>query len=304
MAIEKQNPITAKNTKPIGIFDSGLGGLTVLGPLIYNLPSESTVYLGDLAHTPYGDRTPSEIREYAVAGLRFLAKQDIKALIVACNSASAVALPDLLREATFPVFDVVTPGAKMATLHSKSRSIGVIGTTATIESGAYERELKSLDGDLQVYQADCPELAPMIESGISGVDAYVDIIKNCLARLPMREIDTLILGCTHYPHVRDVFRAVCGEEVRLIDSGLATAEAIEEALRETGELVIDPQKTEANCDAVEGTRKYFVTSTKVMNRMEAFRTMAQEFLGIEALEVQEADISSTEAPHSQAPFKA
>lgn len=277
--------------RPIGVLDSGLGGLTVLSPLLENLPAESTVYLGDLAHTPYGDRTAEEIRRFAVEGLRFLARHNIKALIVACNSASAVALPDLMREATCPVFDVVAPGARMAALHSRSRSVGVLGTTATIQSGAYELELKALDVNLRVFQADCPELAPMIERGIPGVSAYVSVIKRCLARLPMREIDTLILGCTHYPLVRDVFRAVCGEEVRLIDSGLATAEAVEKALRNSGALAVDPRDPDSQKDTEAGNRTYFVTSTTVMDRMEAFRELAQEFLGVESLTVKEAKLS-------------
>ncbi len=292
-------PHINRNNRPIGIFDSGLGGLTVLGPLVDNLPAESTVYLGDLARTPYGARTSGEIREFAVEGLRFLAQHDIKALIVACNSASSVAMADLLSEASFQVFDVISPGAKMAALHSKSRSIGVIGTTATINSGAYELELKTLDINLRIFQADCPQLAPMIEKGIPGASAYVSVIRDCLARLPMQEIDTLILGCTHYPLVRNIFRAVCGEEVRLIDSGLATAEAIEEALRESGGLVEDPQKTDLNNRVPEGSREYYVTSTKVMNHMEVFRDMAQEFLGVESLSIKEAEIAglaSSSAP--------
>jgi glutamate racemase len=297
----------SQNSKPIGIFDSGLGGLTVLGPLIDNLPAESTVYLGDLAHTPFGEKSPGEIRKFAVEGLRFLASHDIKAMIVACNSASSVAMADLMREASFPVFDVISPGAKMAALHSKSRSIGVIGTPATISSGAYELELKSLDINLRIFQADCPQLAPMIEKGIPGVSAYVSVIGDCLTRLPMSEIDTLILGCTHYPLVRDIFRAVCGEEVRLIDSGLATAEAIEESLRESGTLVADPHDEEACDNIVSGTRDYFVTSTQVMNHMEVFRNMAQEFLGVELLTIKEARISerkSIEVSKANTPSKA
>lgn len=286
-------PNPTPDTRPIAVFDSGLGGLTVLEPLVENLPSESTVYLGDLAHTPYGDKRPEDIRRFAVAGVQFLAQYNPKALVVACNSASSVALPDVTREATFPIFDVITPGARMAALHSKSRSIGVIGTTATIQSGAYELELKSLDINLQVFQADCPKLAPMIESGLCGVSQYVKVIKECLARLPMREIDTLILGCTHYPFVRDVFRAVCGEDIRLIDSGLATAEALEGALRASGGLVSDPRDETKPESTIAGTRKYFVTSANVMHRMEAFREIARDFLGVDSLVVEEATVDTT-----------
>lgn len=285
-------PNPTPDTKPIGVFDSGLGGLTVLEPLMENLPAESTIYLGDLAHTPYGDKTPEDICAYAVAGVRFLSTFNPKALVVACNSASSVALPDIVRSATCPVFDVITPGAKMAALHSKSRSIGVIGTTATIQSCAYELELKSLDINLQVFQADCPELAPMIESGLCGVSQYVQVIKECLSRLPMREIDTLILGCTHYPFVRDVFRAVCGEDIRLIDSGLATAEAVETALRASDALVADPRDETAPQSNLTGSRKYFVTSANVMSRMDAFREIARDFLGVDSLVVEEATVDT------------
>ncbi|HSH00381.1 MAG TPA: glutamate racemase, partial [candidate division Zixibacteria bacterium] len=188
---------------PIGVFDSGLGGLTALGPLIERLPAESTIYLGDLAHTPYGDKTPEEISRYAVEGYEFLAERGIKALVVACNSASAVALPALHACAQVPIFDVVNPGSVIAERHSRSRAIGVVGTAATVASQAYVLELKSIDINLTVHQAACPQLAPMIERDISGVETYLEIVRDCLRGLPLHDIDTLILGCTHYPLIRD-----------------------------------------------------------------------------------------------------
>lgn len=262
--------------KSIGVFDSGLGGLTVLSPLIQILPHESSVYLGDLARTPYGDKPTEEIKRYAAECVDFFAGRDIKALIVACNSASSVAIPEILSHVNIPVFDVITPGARLAARLSRNRSVAVVGTSATIRSEAYVRELKSSDIDLTVFQTDCPALVPLIESGVSEVTPYIEAVRECLRKIPLQDIDTLILGCTHYPLISEVFRAVCGDDIRLIDSGVACAEAVEIELREL-DLLADEEATV--------THEYFVTGDNTAEGENGFRQKAQRFLGMDVPEV-------------------
>lgn len=259
-----------QNNRPIGVFDSGLGGLTVLAPLIDRLPNESTIYLGDLERTPYGDKKPQDIIKYAVEGVEFLLSQNIKALVIACNSASSVALPDIFARSTVPVFDVIAPGAKMAIKHSRSRAIGVLGTDATINSDVYSLELKSQDVNVSVHQKACPKLAPMIERGSAGVDAFLSIVRDYIRGLPFDEIDTVILGCTHYPIIKEVFNAACGDEVRLVDSGHATAEHLASELQERGLL------TNAT---TPGEHRYFVTTASDNPATDRFHTLAERFLG-------------------------
>ncbi|MFQ5606873.1 MAG: glutamate racemase [Candidatus Zixiibacteriota bacterium] len=256
--------------RPIGVFDSGLGGLTVLAPLLENLPSEATVYLGDLARTPYGDRTPEEIRRFSLQGVEFFTRRNVKALVVACNSASAVAMSDIISRAPFPVFDVVTPGSRLAASCSRSLAIGVMGTSATVSSQAYVYELKSLDINLSVHQVACPRLAPLIEDGRLAMSEYLPEVRACLQALPMGDLDTLILGCTHYPLIRGAIRAVVGDEIRLIDSGDATAEVVERELTERRLLRTSP---------IGGAHEYFVTSRDSHPDTERFRLQAKRFLG-------------------------
>lgn len=278
--------------KSIGVFDSGLGGLTVLSPLIQILPRESSVYLGDLARTPYGDKRTEEIKRYAAECVDFFTARDIKALVVACNSASSVAIPEILSHVNIPVFDVITPGARLAAKVSRNRSVAVVGTSATIRSEAYVRELKSCDINLAVFQTDCPALVPLIERGVSGVAPYLEAVRECLRKLPLQDIDTLILGCTHYPLIADVFRAVCGDDIRLIDSGVACAEAVESELREL-DLLADEKAT--------ATHECFVTGGDTAEGKNGFQQRAQRFLGMDVPEVNVIRLNETSATKSANP---
>lgn len=274
---------------PIGVFDSGLGGLTVLSPLIQHLPQEATVYLGDVARTPYGDRSPGEIRKFALQGLEFFKRKNVKALIIACNSASAVALPELHAQAEFPIFDVIAPGARMAARCSRSRAIGVMGTVATINSDTYLYELKSADVNISVHQVPCPRLAPLIEIPNISAPEYLTAVRDCLQNLPLHDIDTLILGCTHYPLIRDVILAVAGDDMRIIDSGQATAEHVEQELTERGLL---------RKSATAGEREYYLTSRGSAQYTARFKKQAERFLGMVVPHVKLISLGGTEATTS------
>ncbi len=276
---------------PIGVFDSGLGGLTVLAPLIQHLPQEATLYLGDVARTPYGDRSPAEIRKFALQGLEFFMRKNVKALVIACNSASSVALPELHAQAPFPIFDVIGPGSRLAARCSRSRAVGVMGTVATINSDAYLYELKSSDINISVHQVPCPRLASLIEMTNISIPEYITVVRDCLQNLPLRDIDTLILGCTHYPLIRDVIQAVAGDEMRMIDSGQATAEHVEQELTERGLL---------RKSAIAGEREYYLTSRGSGQYTARFRKQAERFLGMIVPHVKQISLGGTETMKSAA----
>ncbi|PLY01286.1 MAG: glutamate racemase [Desulfuromonas sp.] len=208
--------------KAIGIFDSGVGGLTVLKEIAARLPDEDLIYLGDTARVPYGTKSPETVQRYAIEAARFLVDRGVRMLVVACNTASAVAL-DLLKE-TFdlPVVGVIEPGAARAVALSGGRRIGVIGTEGTVKSGAYTRAIHSLDQTLNVVSVACPLFVPLAEEGWAGHEIAALAAREYLA--PIREeIDTLVLGCTHYPLLKETLSAVLGENVQLVDSAEETA---------------------------------------------------------------------------------
>ena len=276
---------------PIGIFDSGLGGLTVLSPLIEHLPNEATIYLGDIARTPYGDRSPAEIRKFALQGLEFFIRKNVKALVIACNSASSVALPELHSRAPFPIFDVIAPGARMASQCSRSRAVGVMGTAATINSDTYLYELKSVDINLSVHQVPCPRLAPLIEMTDISTPEYIKAVRDYVQELPLHDIDTLILGCTHYPLIRDVIQAVVGDDMRMIDSGEATAEFLGQELTELGLLRNSHTKS---------LRDFYLTSHGSEPHTASFKEQAERFLGMVVPQVKQTSLGETGAATSAA----
>ena len=231
--------------RPIGVFDSGVGGLTVLREILRRLPHESTVYLGDNARTPYGPRPDDEVRRFSAECLDVLAARDVKAIVVACNTASSVALSDLRRRYDLPILGVVRPGAVSAALATRNRRVGVIATTATVRSRAYFNAIKDENPAVEVYEHATPALVPLVEKGIlSGPEAEAAVADG-LAPLvgrrasdgefihplpPEARIDTLLLGCTHYPLLRDLIQAAVGESVAIVDSATATASALAELL--------------------------------------------------------------------------
>ncbi len=220
------------NTQPIGIFDSGIGGLTVVHALMKHLPNENLVYFGDTARVPYGPKSAQVVREYALQDTDELLKHNVKCIIIACNTVSAVALDVVQKRAKVPVLGVIVPGAEAAVQASKKKRIGVIGTLGTILSNAYANAIRQIDPEVQVFGQPCPLFVPLAEEGWTSHPAAELIAKEYLFPLTLEKIDTLIMGCTHYPLLRDVINAVLRKTVTLIDSGEATAIAAVRLLEE------------------------------------------------------------------------
>jgi glutamate racemase len=216
----------------IGIFDSGIGGLTVAKAIGERLPGESLIYLGDTGRTPYGTKSEDVIRRYSRENAAFLIDKGIKLLVVACNTASAVALTALRSDLDIPVIGVIEPGAAAAVAATRNRKIGVIGTEATIRSAAYTRAVRALRSDVEVYTRACPLFVPLAEEGWVDNEVAKQTAGLYLATLKNSGIDTLILGCTHYPLLRPTIAAAMGERVMLVDSAEATAAAVERCLDE------------------------------------------------------------------------
>ena len=216
--------------RPIGVFDSGVGGLTVFKALEAELPRETFVYLGDTARVPYGPKSPETVVRYGQDAARFLRKQDVKMIVVACNTVSSVAIDAVAEEAKVPVAGVILPGARRAAKVSKGGRIGVIGTRATIESEAYPRAILSLRSDAEVFSRACPLLVPLAEEGWVDDDVTRAVVARYLAPLREAGVDTLVLGCTHYPLLEGVLARVVGEEVALVDSAKAVGAEVRERL--------------------------------------------------------------------------
>jgi glutamate racemase len=222
------------DARPIGVFDSGIGGLTVVSALRLLLPNESIFYLGDTARVPYGGKSASTVQRYSLEIAALLLEEKAKMVVVACNTASAVALPDLTNRVPVTVTGVILPGAKAAVSATRSGHIGVIGTRATIKSGAYERALLALDPKVKITARACPLLVPLIEEGWLNHAVTDQIISHYLDPLVNGGIDTLVLGCTHYPLLRPAIARILGPAIALIDSAQNCAIAVRELLvRET-----------------------------------------------------------------------
>ncbi len=220
----------------IGIFDSGVGGLTVLQQIARVLPRELLVYLGDTARYPYGSKSPEVVTQYSCENTDFLMERGLKMLVVACNTASAVALPTLRERYALPVIGVIEPGAQEACRRSQNRRIGVIGTKATIASGAYTHALRKIDPSIEVYSRACPLFVPLVEEGWVDNEVARATVAVYLGSLKHSGIDTLILGCTHYPLLKKAIAAFLGSEVSLVDSAEQTAQAVNTTLASAGLL--------------------------------------------------------------------
>jgi glutamate racemase len=216
--------------RPIGVFDSGIGGLTVVSALRALLPDESIYYLGDTARLPYGGKSETTVQRYSLEIAAMLLEENAKTVVVACNTASALALPQLEKSLPVTVTGVILPGAKAAISKTRSGHVGVIGTRATIKSGAYERALRSLNPDVRVTARACPLLVPLIEEGWLENPITDRIIMQYLGPLVQEGIDTLVLGCTHYPLLRGAIARLLGEGITLVDSAENCASAVRELL--------------------------------------------------------------------------
>jgi len=247
--------------RPVGVFDSGVGGLTVLREVIRRLPDEATIYLGDNARAPYGVRTDNEVLAYSTQSLDALVERDVKALVVACNTSTAVGLGAFRRRYDLPVLGVIRPGAAAASLATRNRRVGVIATPATIRSHAYFMAIKDENPAVEVYEHATPALVPLVEAGeLSGPTAEATVAEalapligerdadgeSIFPRPPGASIDTLLLGCTHYPLLRPILARLAGEGVAIVDSATATASALVELLSVNG-----LEATSASGDGIE-----------------------------------------------------
>jgi glutamate racemase len=225
--------------KPIGIFDSGIGGLTVVRALAKRLPRERIIYFGDTARVPYGPKSTEVVKQYAVQDAAFLMTKDVKMIVVACNTVSAVAIDEVKKRFALPVLGVIQPGASAAVASTKNRKVGVIGTVGTIASCAYSDAIHNLDSSIEVTAQACPLFVPLAEEGLANHPAAELLATEYLKPLMNHHIDTLVLGCTHYPLLRHTIEKVVGLDITLVDSAEATAADVERLLTEKGLLSPD-----------------------------------------------------------------
>lgn len=250
---------------PIGIFDSGIGGLTVARAVFERLPGESTIYYGDTARVPYGPKSPETVRRYSLEILHWLLGEGVKAVVIACNTSTAHALEALQAESPVPVIGVIDPGARAAVASAGAAPVGVIGTAGTIASGAYDRAIRRLAPDARVVQQPCPLFVPLVEEGWFEHPAAELVAREYLAPVAAAGVRSLVLGCTHYPLLAELLQRVMGEDVALVDSGRETAAALETVLVERG---IARERT-------DGAVHRFAVS----DDPERFRTVGARFIG-------------------------
>ncbi|MFA4984424.1 MAG: glutamate racemase [Candidatus Omnitrophota bacterium] len=252
-------------SKAIGVFDSGVGGLTVVKELIRQLPSEDIVYFGDTARVPYGVKSRETVIRFSIENMLFLLKQDVKLICVACNTVSSLALPIIRNYFKVPIVGVITPGAMKAVYATRNKRIGVIGTRSTIRSRAYEQEIKRLDPAISVKTAACALFVPFAEEGFTCGKAVNEVAAYYLKPLKAARVDTVILGCTHYPLLKPVIKEAMGGHVTLIDSAKEVALEVKEILSREGLL---------NRITSRGRQRFYVSDNP-----EWFSSLARRFLG-------------------------
>jgi glutamate racemase len=260
------------NAQPIGVFDSGIGGMTVVRALTHQLPHENIVYFGDTARVPYGPKSPQVVREYALQDTDVLLQHNVKLIVIACNTVSAVALDVVQKRAKVPVVGVILPGAEAAVRATKNKRIGVIGTVGTIYSNAYANAIRQIDPDMKTFGQPCPLFVSLAEEGWITHKATELIAKEYLFPLTLEKIDTLVLGCTHYPILRDVISTVLHQSVTLIDSGEATAFVVKEMLADLKLM---------NTSTLKPNLQFFVSDVP-----HKFAEIGERFLGTKLGKVQ------------------
>ncbi len=253
------------DAQPIGVFDSGIGGLTVVRALMQRLPHENIVYFGDTARVPYGPKSPQVVREYTAQDTAFLVSHNVKMVVVACNTVSSVALDVVQKHAKVPVVGVIVPGAKAAVEATKKKRIGVIGTVGTISSNAYANAIRQFDAHIEVFGHACPLFVPLAEEGWTEHQATELIAKEYLFPMKLHKIDTLVLGCTHYPILKNIIKRTLNDDIALIDSGEATAIEVERVLE--GQQIRNLSRQKANV-------QFFVSDIP-----QKFTEVGERFLG-------------------------
>jgi glutamate racemase len=250
--------------KSIGVFDSGVGGLTVVKELIRQLPYEDIIYFGDTARVPYGIKSKETVIRFSIENILFLLKQDVKLICVACNTVSSVALPVIRNHFRVPIVEVITPGVREAVYATQNKRIGVIGTRGTVRSRTYENEIKQLDPNVSVFSVACPLFVPFAEEGWLKGRVVKEVAMSYLKPLKDARVDTIILGCTHYPLLKPVIKEVMGEQVELIDSAKQVALEVKNILTTEGMLNRNRR----------GRHKFYVSDNP-----EWFSGLAKRFLG-------------------------
>jgi glutamate racemase len=269
------------DARAIGVFDSGVGGLTVLHECLVTLPHEDFVYLGDGARLPYGPRPLEEIRRFAAEIAGYLEAQEVKLVVAACNSATAAALPDLQRQLSVPVVGVLAPEAHAAVLATRNRRIGLLATEATVASGRYAELVRSLDAGAELLPVACPRLVPLIEGDDPFGEATAAAVREYAAPLKEAAVDTVILGCTHYPLIRPIFQRVFGRAITLVFSA-------EEVAREVSETLA--RKGVENDEGREGGYRFLTTGDPAQ-----FREMGRRFLQLPIATAEHVEIAALEA---------
>jgi glutamate racemase len=264
--------------RPVGVFDSGVGGLTVLHECLVTMPHEDFVYLGDNARLPYGPRPLPEVRGFAREIAAYLAAQDVKLIVVACNTATSAALPNLQEELVVPVVGVITPEAHAAVQATRNRRIGLLATEGTVESGRYAELVHALDAGVELFPVPCPRLVPLIESDDPYAPETDAAVREYAAPLKEAGVDTVILGCTHYPLIRPIFQRAFGRDVTLVFSAEETAREVAETMSRKGM---------ENALAREGEYRFLTTG-----EAEAFRAMGRRFLQLPIDDVEHVELAA------------
>jgi len=278
-----KQPQTPDYQAPIGIFDSGVGGLTVAKRIFRLLPKEDVIYFGDTARYPYGPRSEEIVKKFSVQNINFLLSQKVKFIVVACNTASALALNDLEEYHKIPMIGVIKPGAFASVKATKNGKIGVIGTLGTISSGAYQKAIHRIDPPKKVYSVACPLFVALSEEGYINKKATYLIAQEYLELLIKKKVDTLVLGCTHYPLLKKVISKIMGKEVKLIDSAEETAMEVKKALTQKGLLKKKNLKTQKSGKIA--FRKFYVSDVP-----DRFVEVGERFLRDKITEVERIDI--------------
>lgn len=263
---------------PIGVFDSGVGGLTVAREIMRQLPGENLVYFGDTARVPYGSKSKKTVLKYSKQIVRFLQTKKVKAIVVACNTASALALDDIAKEIDIPIIGVVKPGAKMAVETTKTGNVGVIGTASTVKSGIYNDYIRELNSDVTVVSKACPLFVPLVEEGLIEDRVTDDIVGRYLQEMKEYNVDVLVLGCTHYPLIRNAIKRFMGDEVQLVNPAFETAKDLKELLTKEGML---------NKSGAKPSYEYYVS-----DGVESFMSFADSVLPVHVGDTQVIDIES------------
>ena len=263
----EENKLIMDKNAPIGVFDSGVGGLTVAREIMRQIPNERIVYFGDTARVPYGSKSKDNIIKFSRQIIRFLQTENVKAIVIACNTASALALDEMQQEFDLPILGVVKPGAKVAVETTVNKRIGLIGTEANIRSGVYTRYIKSVDDEAKVFEKACPLFVPLVEEGWLHDDITLQVASRYLEELKEKDIDTLIMGCTHYPLIRSTIRKVMGDKVNLVNPAYETAIELKNLLER------DNLANKCDVDSPSSMYRFYVSDAE-----EKFKLFANSIL--------------------------